>query len=93
MRNQPLFDSPSVEALTAARQALDQALARAEDDDVAAALAAMTALSASAAHLERAGVELARRARSGGATWRDLAAATGTARQSVTRRYRARGVR
>lgn len=93
MRTQPLFDSPSVEAMTAARQALEQALAHAEDDDATAALAAMTALVATTAHLDRASVELARRARSGGATWRDLASATGTTRQSVTRRYRARGLR
>lgn len=93
MRTQPLFDSPSVEALTAARQALEEALANAEGDDATAALAAMTALAAATAHLDRAGAELARRARSQGATWRDLASATGTTRQSVTRRYRARGVR
>lgn len=93
MRTEPLFDPPAVEALRRAQSALQEALTHAEDDDESAALAALSVLTAAKAALAVAETEVARRARARGASWRDLAAATGATRQGVTRRYRSRGVR
>lgn len=92
MRTDPLFDAPAVEALRRASAILGEATSAAEEGDAAGSLDAIAAVRRARTDLLAAELELVRGARAGGATWHALAVAVGTTRQSITKRYRSRGV-